>query len=72
MNYNLTGSAAYSTTYILIGYFFGKQWKLLEAWLGPAALYLMLAGLVIAVLGVIFRHTIAAQWARRFSRPGGR
>jgi hypothetical protein len=33
--YNLTGSAAYSTVYILIGYFFGKQWKLLAAWLGP-------------------------------------
>jgi membrane protein DedA with SNARE-associated domain len=40
--YNLTGSAAYSVSYILIGYFFGKKWKLLEAWLGPTALYLML------------------------------
>ena len=39
--YNLTGSAAYTTTYILIGYFFGKKWKLLEAWLGPTAFYLI-------------------------------
>ena len=57
--YNLTGSAVYATAYILIGYFFGKRWKLLEAWLGPTALYLILAGIVLLVLGVIFRHSIS-------------
>ena len=57
--YNLTGSAAYTTSYILIGYFFGKKWKRLEAWLGPTALYLILAGIVLLVLGVIFRHSIS-------------
>jgi membrane protein DedA with SNARE-associated domain len=62
--YNLTGSAAYSTTYILIGYFFGKKWKLLVAWLGPTALYLIFAGLVIVALAVIFRHSISGYWAR--------
>jgi hypothetical protein len=43
---------------------FGKKWKLLEAWLGPTALYLILAGLVIMVLGVIFRHSVSGYWAR--------
>ena len=62
--FNLTGSAAYSTTYILIGYFFGKKWKLLEVWLGPTALYLILAGLVIVVLTVIFRHSVSGFLAR--------
>jgi membrane protein DedA with SNARE-associated domain len=62
--YNFTGSAAYSTVYILIGYFFGKKWKLLEAWLGPTALYFILTGMVLMVLGVIFRHTIIGFWAR--------
>ena len=62
--FNLTGSAAYSTTYILLGYFFGKKWKLLEAWLGPTALYLILAGLVIVVLAVIFRHSVSGFGAR--------
>jgi membrane protein DedA with SNARE-associated domain len=57
--YNLTGSAAYSTTYILIGYFFGKKWKLLEAWLGPTALYLILVAIAVVVLGVIFRHSLS-------------
>jgi len=66
--YNLTGSAAYSTTYILIGYFFGKKWKLLEAWLGPTALYLMFAGLVIVILGVIFRHSVSGYWVRIFPK----
>ena len=66
--YNLTGSAAYSATYILIGYFFGKRWKLIEAWLGPTTPYLILAGLVIVVLGVIFRHSISGFWARLFPK----
>jgi membrane protein DedA with SNARE-associated domain len=66
--YNLTGSAAYSTTYILLGYFFGKQWKLLEAWLGPTALYLICAGIILMVLGVIFRHSVSGYWARLFPK----
>ena len=59
LSYNLLGSAAYTTGYILIGYFFGKKWKRLEAWLGPTALYLILAGIVLLVLGVIFRHPLS-------------
>jgi len=66
--YNLTGSAAYTTSYILIGYFFGKKWKLLEAWLGPTALYLILAGMALMVLGVIFRHSVSGFWARLFPK----
>ena len=66
--YNLTGSATYSTTYILLGYFFGKQWKRLESWLGPTTLCLILAGLILIVLGVIFRHSLSSFWARRFSK----
>jgi membrane protein DedA with SNARE-associated domain len=62
--YNLTGSAAYTTSYILIGYFFGKQWKLLKAWLGPTALYLIFVGMIIAVFAVIFRKSVSGVWAR--------
>ena len=66
--YNLTGSAAYATTYTLIGYFFGKKWKLLESWLGPTALYLIFAGLVIVVLSVLFRYSLSGYWARIFPK----
>jgi len=66
--YNITGSAAYSTAYILIGYFFGKQWKLLKNWLGPVPLCLILTGIILVILGVIFRHSISGFWARRFSK----
>jgi membrane protein DedA with SNARE-associated domain len=54
--FNLAGSSAYATTYTLIGYFFGKEWKRLEAWWGQTTLYLVMAGLVLLLLGVIFRH----------------
>jgi len=64
--YNLTGSAAYSTTYILIGYFFGKKWKQLAAWLAPTALDLIIAAIILTVLGVLFRQAISGYWARIF------
>jgi membrane-associated protein len=66
--YNLTGSAAYTASYILLGYFFGKQWKLLEAWLGPTVLYLLLAVIAIVVLGVIFRHSLSGFLVRLFPK----
>ena len=66
--YNFTGSAAFATTYILIGYFFGKQWKMLKAWLGPTALYLILVGIALIVLGLIYRHFLAGLWKRHFHK----
>jgi membrane-associated protein len=66
--YNLTGSAAYTTTYILIGYFFGKEWKQLEIWLGSTGLYLILAGIMLIVLAVIFRRPVSGFWARLFPK----
>jgi hypothetical protein len=54
--------------YILIGYFFGKKWKLLEAWLGPTALYLILAGIALVVLGVVFRHSVSEFLKRLVSK----
>jgi membrane protein DedA with SNARE-associated domain len=66
--YNLTGSAAYSATYTLIGYFFGKKWKLLKASLGPTMLYLIFAGIILLVLAVFFRHTLAGFGTRLFSK----
>jgi membrane protein DedA with SNARE-associated domain len=66
--YNLTGSAAYSTTYILLGYFFGKQWKRLVSWLGPTTLSLIFAAIFLIVLGVLFRNPLKRIWTRRFSK----
>jgi membrane protein DedA with SNARE-associated domain len=66
--WNLTGSAVYTISYILMGYFFGKQWKLFEAWLGPTALYLILAAIVVIVLGLIFRHSSSRFSVRPFSK----
>jgi membrane-associated protein len=66
--YNITGSAAYTASYILIGYFFGRKWKLIEAWLGPTALYLILAGVMLIVLGVMCRHSLSALLVHLFSK----
>ncbi len=66
--YDLTGSVVYSCSYILIGYFFGKKWLLLQAWLGPTALYLILAGIVLVGLGAFFRSFILGFLTRLFSK----
>jgi membrane protein DedA with SNARE-associated domain len=66
--YNITGSAAYTAAYVLIGYFFGKKWKLIEAWLGPTVLYLVLAGMVLIVLVVMCRHSLSALLTHFFSK----
>lgn len=70
--YNFTGSAGYAVTYVLIGHFFGKRWQLFEAWLGPTTLYLIVAGVVVIVLGVIFRVSLLTFWRHLSSRKGKR
>lgn len=50
--YNLAGSAVYSTSFIFIGFFFGKKWESLKAWMGPTALYLIVSGVVLITLVV--------------------
>jgi hypothetical protein len=52
----------------LIGYFFGKKWVLLKEWLGPTALYLILAGLVLAVMIIIGRHLFPKFFMRFFAK----
>jgi membrane protein DedA with SNARE-associated domain len=62
--YNLMGSVVSTAGYILIGYYFGRKWKQLDAWLGPAMLCLMLAAMALIVLAVIFRHSLSGFWVR--------
>jgi membrane-associated protein len=68
--YNLTGSAIYAAGFILLGHFLGKRWKLLEAWLGPAAIYLILGGIALITPIVIFRRFFYNLWIEFF--PGKR
>ncbi len=65
--YNFTGSVVYVVGFILLGYFLGKQWKLLEAWLGPGTIYLILGGIVLAALLEISRRFFYNRSGRFFS-----
>lgn len=55
---NLAGSAAYTIVYIVLGYFFGKKWQLLQAWLGTTARYSIIAGIAVIAIGLMFRNSI--------------
>jgi membrane protein DedA with SNARE-associated domain len=70
--YNLIGSAGSTAGYILIGFFFGKEWKFVEVWFGPAWLYLILAGMTVIFVGVMFRRSLSGLLARLFSRKRDR
>ena len=54
--------------YILIGYFFSKQWKVLKDWLDPAAPYLILARIDLVILDVIFRHFLSGLLTSLFQK----
>ncbi len=58
LSFNITGSAAYAVFYILIGYFLGNQWRIYAAWLGPEALYGIVAAMVLIVLAILFRRVL--------------
>ena len=70
--YNLIGSAGSTAGYILIGFFFGKEWKFVEAWFGPTRLYLILAGMTVIVVSVMFRHSLSGLLMLLFSRKRDR
>jgi membrane-associated protein len=61
--YNIAGSVVYTIGYTLVGYFFGKEWKLFQAWTAPLMPYLMFAGLILVVLSVVFRKGLTKSWA---------
>jgi membrane protein DedA with SNARE-associated domain len=66
--YNLAISMLCGTSFILLGYFFGERWKLLEAKLGPTELYLIPAGMALMAPGVIFRHSVSGFLERLHSK----
>lgn len=61
--YNLIGALAYSTTYTLIGYFFGQRWELFKSSLGPVVLYVLLIAAALFLLGLFLRRTIRTFFA---------
>ena len=65
---NLAGSAAYTTVYIMLGYFLGKKWQLLQAWLGPTTLYATMAAIALIFLGIVFRKALLRYGARFSSK----
>jgi membrane protein DedA with SNARE-associated domain len=70
--FNLTGSMLYTIVYILIGYFFGKQWNYLRALLGPTVWYAIFTAIVLIVLGVLYRRPLSDYAARAFPRAANR
>jgi len=68
--YNITGSAAYSVSYILIGYFFGKRWNAFRIWLGPEPVFWIAPAVVLVALLVIFHQAEYKLIARLFAPVG--
>ena len=58
--YNVTGGIIWTVCFIILGYFFGHSWQLIEKWSGRAGLFVFFIILVITGFGYIYR-TIAKR-----------
>jgi len=68
--YNLSGSALFSAGYIWLGALVGRHWQLLQMWMGPRALYIILAVIALAVPAVMLRRVLfdlAARLLKKFA-----
>ncbi len=67
--YNPTGGILWSACFILLGYFFGQSWQLIEKWVGRTGLFALFIMLLIAGLGYLYkklmkRQTEVYEWFR--------
>jgi membrane protein DedA with SNARE-associated domain/membrane-associated phospholipid phosphatase len=73
--YNVLGAVLWSVAFVLLGYFLGASWRLVEHWIGPASAILGGLLLLVIVLGWLWRWTIRhesdvkARWATLINFP---
>jgi membrane protein DedA with SNARE-associated domain len=48
--YNIAGAILWAVVISLLGYLFGNSWPMLEKWIGRSGLFMLLAGIVVAVI----------------------
>jgi membrane protein DedA with SNARE-associated domain/membrane-associated phospholipid phosphatase len=53
--FNISGGVTWAVSFILLGYFFGQSWQLIETWAGRAGLFILFLFLVMAGFGVLYR-----------------
>lgn len=59
--FNVAGGVAWSATFVLLGYFFGHSWKLIETWTGRAGMFVLFVALVAAGLFHLYRKAVRRQ-----------
>ena len=53
--YNAPGGILWTLVFLLLGYYFGQSWQLIEKWLGRAGLFLVLLALTIVLFVYLYR-----------------
>ncbi len=71
--YNAPGGILWTLTFLLLGYYFGQSWQLIEKWLGRAGLFLFLLALVIVLFIYLYRIISRRKveitlWFKHFGR----
>jgi membrane protein DedA with SNARE-associated domain len=64
--YNVAGAILWAVVITMLGYLFGNSWPLLERWVGRTGLFMLLAGLVVAV--VLWRVHVHRKANRKRAR----
>jgi membrane protein DedA with SNARE-associated domain len=60
--------AVFAAGYMLIGYVLGKEWKIIESWLGPIALYPIVTAIIVIAPVNMFRPALSAAFQRHFAK----
>jgi membrane protein DedA with SNARE-associated domain/membrane-associated phospholipid phosphatase len=71
--FNAPGGIIWSITFLLIGYYFGQSWQLIEKWSGKAGLFLCLLILVVILFVYLYRiisrrKVEITQWFKHYAR----
>lgn len=64
--YNIAGAIMWAVVITLLGYLFGNSWPLLERWVGRSGVFMLLAGIVIAV--VLWRVHVHRKTAKKATK----
>jgi membrane protein DedA with SNARE-associated domain len=67
--YNFAGALAYSTIYVLLGYFFGEKWEMFKSWIGPVAALVTLWMFLRTALKAFFAGSSSLRHRKGKERP---
>jgi membrane protein DedA with SNARE-associated domain/membrane-associated phospholipid phosphatase len=59
--YNIAGGVIWAATFTILGYFFGRSWRLIEHWSGRAGVFILFLFLVLGAFAYLYKKIVSRQ-----------